>query len=75
MAGPVCTAAGEEDQVTGESLILLDQDDVPNLRADRQTVPSNEPCLCAARLSFCLMGQSILTDTIMVFVYQRIYGC
>lgn len=36
VAGPVCAAAGQEDQVAGEGLILLDHDDVPHLR-DRQT--------------------------------------
>lgn len=36
MARPICAAAGEEDQVTGEGLVLLDHDDVPNLQ-DRQT--------------------------------------
>lgn len=30
MAGPISTAAREEDQVTGEGLVLLDHDDVPN---------------------------------------------
>lgn len=30
VAGPVRTAAGQEDQVTGEGLVLLDHDDVPN---------------------------------------------
>lgn len=37
VAGPVRTAAGQEDQVTGEGLVLLDHDDVPNLQDRRQT--------------------------------------
>lgn len=36
VAGPIRAAAGQEDQVTGEGLVLLDHDDVPDLR-DRQT--------------------------------------
>lgn len=50
MAGPISTAAGEEDQVTGKGLILLDHDDVPNLQ-DRQTMPLPEHFLCAAAFS------------------------
>jgi len=30
VAGPIPAAAGEEDQVTGEGLVLLDHDDVPD---------------------------------------------
>lgn len=51
MAGPISSAAGEEDQITGEGLVLLDHDDVPNLQ-DRQTMLLTEHCLCAAEFSF-----------------------
>lgn len=37
VAGPIRTAAGQEDQVTGEGLVLLDHDDVPDLQDRRQT--------------------------------------
>lgn len=32
MAGPIPTAAGEEDEVTGEGLIFLDHDNIPDLQ-------------------------------------------
>ena len=37
VAGPIRTAAGQEDQVTGEGLVLLDHDDVPDLQDTWQT--------------------------------------
>lgn len=52
VARPISAAAGEEDQVAGEGLVLLDHDNVPNL-PDRGTLTETRlrraPSLAAGR--------------------------